>query len=81
MNTIASRSAPRSLTGALQAMAARMWARSRGALRRFAALHAEARMRQAALEIQRFEQCHRPLSERDGAVRSRLAGDPGHSGR
>jgi hypothetical protein len=75
MNTIVLRSASRSLGAALVAIGARLWARTRFALRRFAALYAEARIRQAALEIRRFEACHRPLAEREGGLRSRLADD------
>ena len=79
MNTIALKSTSRSLRATLLAMGTRLWARTRFALRRFGALYAEARIRQAAIEIRRFEECHRPLSEREGGLRSRLADDARHS--
>jgi hypothetical protein len=72
MNIIASGSVSRSLAVALHAMGTRLLARTRSALRHFAALYAQGRMHQAALGIRRFEACHRPLSERDGGPRSRL---------
>ena len=81
MSTIASRSVAHSLTTALQTTGARLWRRTRFALRRFAALYAEARIRQAAIEIRRFEACHRPLFEREGGLRPRLADDVHHSSR
>ena len=78
MNTIVLRSASRS-RAMLLSMGARLWARTRLALRRFGSLYAEARIRQAALEIRRFEACHRPLTERNGGLQSRLADDVTHS--
>ena len=73
MSVIASKSVSRSAPGVPTAI--RLYARVRFALRRFAALYAAARIRQAADEIRRFEECHRPLSEREDGPRSRLADD------
>jgi|HubBroStandDraft_1064217.scaffolds.fasta_scaffold162248_2 hypothetical protein len=75
MSVIASKSVSRSALGVFTPTVMRFYARVRFALRRFAALYAEARIRQAANEIRRFEECHRPLSEREDGSRSRLADD------
>ena len=72
MNTIAFKKLPRATLGGVTPSVAKLYAGVRFALRRFAALYAQGRMHQAALEIRRFEECHRPLSERDGGPRSRL---------
>jgi hypothetical protein len=72
MNTLAFKSHSRWAFGGFTSIAARLFARVGLALRRFAALYAAGRMHQAAIEIRRFEECHRPLSQRDGGPRSRL---------
>lgn len=72
MNTSAFKPLPRSTLGGVVPSAAKVYARVRFGLRRFAALYAQGRMHQAALEIRRFEECHRPLSKHDGGPRSRL---------
>jgi len=69
MSATAFKSVSRSALGVLAPTAIRLHARLRFALRRCAALYAEARIRQAAREIQRFEEWHRPLSERDDGSR------------
>ena len=75
MSVIASKSVSGSARGAFTPTVMRLYARVRFALRRFAALYAQARIRQAAIEIQRFEACHRPLFEREDGPLSRLADD------
>ena len=75
MSVIASKSVSRSAPGIFTQSVMRLDVRIRFALRRFAALYAEARIRQAANEIRRFEECHRPLSEREDGSRSRRADD------
>ncbi len=73
MNTLASKSVSRrSLATALQTMGARVWARTKLALRRFAARHAAACMYQARLEIRRFQACHPWPSDGDNDPRSTL---------
>jgi hypothetical protein len=79
MNTIASRLVARSPATALQRIRTRVWVRSRVAFRRLAVLYAEGRIRQAALEVRRFEQRHRSLARRLDAPRSRPAEDARHS--
>jgi hypothetical protein len=72
MNTIAYNLLPRSTRSAFRPSLARLRAGARFALRRLATLYAQGCMHQATREIRRFEQCHRPLSERDGGPQSRL---------
>jgi hypothetical protein len=71
MNTIVSRPVVRSLGIALHAKGPRVWARIWSVLRRLAALYAQGRIRQAAIEVERFEQCHRRLAELEDVARPR----------
>ncbi len=72
MNTIVSRPVSRAHATTPYAMAARLYARGKFALRRFAAIYAQARIRQARIEIQRFEERYRARSDGADDPRSRL---------